>query len=77
MQLKKQESQRRPEPKLVHVGFGKSPPHSSLLCLKWLPRAVSDLFPFAVTIQESPCKSMGNPEKQSAQQSTEKQEEAR
>lgn len=30
LQLKKRGSQRRAEPKLNHVGFGKSPPHSSL-----------------------------------------------
>lgn len=52
LQLKKRGSQRRPEPKQVHVGFGKSPPQFSTkwLSIKWPPRVVSDLFSFCCNL---------------------------
>lgn len=72
--------QRRPELKVGHVGFGKSPPQCSPqndfassgslgLCLIFSHSAI--------TTQEWPGKSMGNPGKQSAQKSTGKQKETR
>lgn len=78
MQLKKWGSQRRP--KLVHAGFGKSPSHSSqqnYFASSGFPGLCLIFSNSALTMQESPCKSIGNPEKQSAQQSTGKQEETR
>lgn len=80
LQLKNQGSQRRPEPELVHVGFGKSPPPSSLqndFASSGFPGLCLIFSNSALTTQESPCKSMGNPGKQGAQQSTGKQEETR
>lgn len=80
LQLKKWGNQRRPEPKLVHVGFGKSPPHSSLqndFASSGSPGLCLIFSHSAVTWQELPCESLGNPGKQRAQQSTGKQEETR
>lgn len=80
LQLKKRGSQRRAEPKLDHVGFGKSPPHSSLqndFASSGSPGLCLIFSHSAVTSQELPCKSMASPGKQRAQQSTGKQEETR